>query len=161
MHGKVPVPNIASIANINTTAQSHQENVVYLYPITSLIFPILMSNRQRNASVSSDIHSQVWVTQFNPPGDLQLHLRLLQAMLDDGRRCLTAENEALNLCMQVFGSLSGFTGLHDTVLCFSKCWGPCRHPLQRSSEEKLRICSFGLIRAWALTHVVPTLALNG
>lgn len=47
MHGKVPVPNIAGITNTNTTAQRHQENVAYLCPVTSLIFPILMYNRQK------------------------------------------------------------------------------------------------------------------
>lgn len=40
MHGKVPVPNIVRVMNINTTAQRHQENAAYLYPTASLMFPI-------------------------------------------------------------------------------------------------------------------------
>lgn len=115
----------------------------------------------RSASVSSNRHSRFGVTQFNLPDDLQLHLPLLQVMLDDGGRCSVAEKEALDLCIQVLGSSSRFPGLRDIVLYSPWCWGPWLLPLLKSSEEKLGISSLGLIRAWSLTHVASTLALNG
>lgn len=78
----------------------------------------------RSASVSSNIHSRLWVTQLNFPDDLQLHLPPLQVMLDDGGRCSAAENEALDLCIQVLGSSLGFPGLGDNCFVLSSVLGP-------------------------------------